>query len=44
MDAKGAKALKGRIDREQAKSHTCKISTVKDGKTVCVYCGQEMEL
>jgi hypothetical protein len=44
MDAKGAKALKSRIDREQAKGHACKISTVKDGKNVCVYCGQEMEL
>ncbi len=41
MDAKGAKALKTRIDTEQAKAHACKVFDVKDGKTVCVYCGQE---
>lgn len=44
MDIAGAKALKERIDRQQKLRHVCKIHTIKDGKTVCVYCGKEMEL
>jgi len=44
MDIAGAKALKERIDRQQVLGHVCKIYRIVDGKTVCVYCGKEMEL
>lgn len=28
----------------RARKHVCKIHTVRDGKTVCAYCGDEMSL
>lgn len=28
----------------RVKRHECKIHTIRDGRTVCAYCGNEMEL